>query len=318
MMHFCTYFDVNYIHRGLALYNSLERNASKFTLWILCFDDKTYEILTTLDLPNARLIRRQEFEEGDNALIVAQHNRSIVEYYWTCTPSLLLYVLKQQDIDAICYLDADTFFFSNPNTVFDALNHGSIFIVPHDYDDKIFRGNHSPGRFNVGVLIFRRDEIGLQCLSRWREQCLEWCRLEADNGKWGDQGYLEDWPQRFPGVIISDRPGIHGGPWNIGKYKVDLDREGRLHLNGDRLVCYHFHGLSMITPRIALIQDGHLFMNRLIRHHIYQVYAAALTDALQQLHHAGHRPQSQLKYATFLFLTKRLLRRTLASNVIFT
>ena len=315
-MHFCTYFDINYIHRGLALYNSLERNASNFTLWILCFDYITYDILTKLDLPNARLIRRQEFEEGDNELIAAQQNRSKVEYYWTCTPSLPLYVLKQQDIETICYLDADTFFFSNPKTVFDALNHGSIFIVPHDYDEKICR-SHSPGRFNVGMLIFRRDESGLQCLRRWREQCLEWCRLEADNGKWGDQGYLEDWPQRFPGVVISGRPGIHGGPWNIGKYSLSLDREGRLLLNGDRLVCYHFHAVSMINSRMAVINDGHLFMNKLIRQHIYQVYVAALTDALQQLNHVGHSVQSQLNYPTLLFLTKRLLRRTLASNVIF-
>ena len=316
-MHFCTYFDINYIHRGLALYNSLEREASKFTLWILCFDDMTYKILMKLRLPNARLIHRQEFESGDDELVRAQQNRSMVEYYWTCTPSLPLYVLKQQDIDLICYLDADTFFFSNPKTVFDAMNHGSIFIVPHDYDEKIFRGKHEPGRFNVGVLIFRSDEIGLQCLRRWRDQCIEWCLLEAANGKWGDQGYLDEWPQRFSGVIISDRPGIHGGPWNIGKYRLGLDPKGSLLLNNDCLVCYHFHGVSMITSRIALIQDGHLFMNGLIRNHIYQVYVVALADALKQLYHAGHRIQSQFDYLTLLFLTKRFIRGTLVSNMIF-
>lgn len=317
-MHFCTYFDINYIHRGLALYNSLERQASKFTLWILCFDDRTYGILESLNLPNVRLIQRREFEAGDNDLLTAQQDRSTVEYYWTCTPSLPLFILKQQrDIETICYVDADIFFFSSPQPVFDALNHGSIFIVPHDFAENKLGKNWPANRFNVGVMVFRRDENGLKCLRRWRAQCIEWCRFEADNGKWGDQGYLDDWPQQYKRVIVSEHPGIHAGPWNIRKYRLDLSHEGVLLLNGDRLVCYHFHGLSMITPRIALIRGGHYFMNRLIRHHIYQVYVAALSDALQQLYHEGYRVQSQLNYPTLLFLTKRFLCRTLRWNVIF-
>lgn len=111
MLHFCTYFDINYIHRGLALYRSLELHAPAFTLWILCFDDRTYGVLESLNLPKARLIRRQDFEAGDSRLVGASHDRSIVEYYWTCTPSLPLYILRRQpDINAISYLDADLFF----------------------------------------------------------------------------------------------------------------------------------------------------------------------------------------------------------------
>ena len=66
MINFCTYFDINYIHKGLALYDSLVNTGSEFKLWILCFDDKVYEVLRELNLPHAILISESEFEYKDD------------------------------------------------------------------------------------------------------------------------------------------------------------------------------------------------------------------------------------------------------------
>ena len=45
-MNYCTYFDKNYLSRGLALYNSLLRNHKlKFHLYIVAFDKFTYNFL---------------------------------------------------------------------------------------------------------------------------------------------------------------------------------------------------------------------------------------------------------------------------------
>ena len=50
MFYFCSYFDSNYLSKGLALYRSLVRHAVPFRLWVLCFDDLAYETLRRLAL----------------------------------------------------------------------------------------------------------------------------------------------------------------------------------------------------------------------------------------------------------------------------
>ena len=148
MLNFCTYFDVNYIHRGLALYNSLVRAGEPFTLWVLCFDDQTHSILAKLDLPGIKLISEAEFEAGDDALTATKADKTRVEYYWTCTASLPLYIFKQQpSIDILMYLDADTFFYSSPLAILDELGDNSIMIVPHDYAKEY--EDHKIGRAHV-------------------------------------------------------------------------------------------------------------------------------------------------------------------------
>src|ERR1700682_4331387 len=47
---YCTYFDHNYLSRGLALYYSLQRHAPGSRLWVLCLSDEAYRTLASLDL----------------------------------------------------------------------------------------------------------------------------------------------------------------------------------------------------------------------------------------------------------------------------
>ena len=49
---YCTYFDHNYLSRGLALYHSLQRHAPGARLWVLCLSEACYRTLTALNLPN--------------------------------------------------------------------------------------------------------------------------------------------------------------------------------------------------------------------------------------------------------------------------
>ena len=132
MFHFCTYFDSNYLVKGLALYRSLVRHAEPFHLWILCFDDLTYSMLQTLALPGVDPISLAEFEEGDEELLQSKSNRSRVEYYFTCTPSLPLYILrKHPKVHLITYLDSDLFLFSDLESIYEELGDKSILIVEH-------------------------------------------------------------------------------------------------------------------------------------------------------------------------------------------
>jgi len=292
MLNFCTYFDINYIHRGLALYNSLVKTGESFTLWVLCFDDQTHSILTKLDLPGIKLISEAAFETGDDALIATKADRTRVEYYWTCTASLPLYIFKQQpSIDILIYLDADTFFYSSPRAIIDELGEDSIMIVPHDYA-KEYEDHIAAGIYNVGIMAFRNDRNGMECLTWWRERCIEWCYWQYENGQIGDQAYLNDWPERFEKVKVSANIGINAAPWNVAKY--GLNKQGnRIFISGTPLVCFHFHALKFSTSCLAYISSFNVNMPTAELAIAYKPYIRELVAADKQL--AGNHVRVPIK-----------------------
>src|SRR5262249_18723498 len=131
MRFFCTLFDSAYLSRGLAMYESLLAHCTDFTLWILPFDQHSREYLAAARLPNVRLVDLDEFE--DDELRTAKTNRSRIEYYWTCTPSLIRYCLRRFDLELCTYLDADIYFFADPGALLDQMNGYSVMITPHRY-----------------------------------------------------------------------------------------------------------------------------------------------------------------------------------------
>src|SRR5260221_7944857 len=93
---YCTYFDHNYLPRGLALYRSLQRHSPGARLWVLCLSDACHQALTTLAPPALIPVRLSDFEAADPAVAATRPMRSQVEYYFTCTPAWKRFVLTQE------------------------------------------------------------------------------------------------------------------------------------------------------------------------------------------------------------------------------
>ena len=278
--HFCTYFDRNYLTRGLVLYRSLARHFQHhFTLWVLCFDATTYQTLDRLHLPGVRLIALEQFEAGDSDLQRAKAERNLVEYYWTCTPSLPLYILNHNpEVHLITYLDADLCFYGDPLPIYAEMGDRSVLIVEHRYTSEHAHLAATSGIYNVGLLAFRRDDRGLACLHWWRDRCLEWCFTRCEDGKFGDQKYLDDWPQRFGGVVVLQHKGAGLAPWNAAQYSVEWN-EGRLTVDDAPLIFYHFHGFKNVA-RNAVQPAIHMYrLSPLLIEYIYFPYTHALWEA---------------------------------------
>jgi hypothetical protein len=60
--HFVTLFDSHYLPQGLALHESMERHLDDYVLWILCVDEKTYEVLSHLNLNRVGLLDLADWE----------------------------------------------------------------------------------------------------------------------------------------------------------------------------------------------------------------------------------------------------------------
>ena len=249
MRHFCTYFDINYLDRGITLYRSLEQHVPEFTLFVLCMDNHVEKALSKLDLSNITLIPLESLESDDPALLNAKANRSRIEYYFTCTPCLPLFILKNfHGIDIITYLDADLFFFNSPEPLFQEMGGCSVAIISHRFPSKL-KHFEQHGVFNVGWVSFRNDSSGLKCLEWWRQKCIEWCYDRVENGKFADQKYLDDWPQRFEGTRILGHLGANVAPWNLDDSEFSY-QNGKISINGNELIFFHFHGLKRVFYRV--------------------------------------------------------------------
>ncbi len=246
MRHYCTLFDINYLARGLALIASLERHSPPFTLHILCLDESTHRYFTSHPSPRIRAISLAELEAGDAELLRAKENRSRIEYYFTLSPTLPLRLLHwHPEIDQITYLDADLYFFSDPEPIFSEMGNRSILIIGHRFPSHL-NERERYGIYNVGFLSFRRDANGLSCLEWWRERCNQWCYDLVEADRFADQKYLDHWPEKFPGVCVLRQAGAGLAPWNLLGYTITANRSG-LRIDGDPLIFYHFHNFGLIA-----------------------------------------------------------------------
>jgi len=277
MRHYCTYFDARYLPRALALYDSLVRSGGGIRLWALCLDAASEDALRRLGLPGIEVISLREFEAGDEALLAAKANRSTVEYYFTCSPSLPLFVLRRHpEVDLITYLDADLYFYADPEPIFDEIGDASIAIVPHRFAPRV-ADKVRFGRFNVGWLTFRGDESGLECLNWWRERCLEWCYARQEGDRYADQKYLDRFPELFSNVRVIEHRGVNLGPWNLGNHGVSQEA-GEIRVDGDPLICFHFANFRRVASWLynTDLASWHVRPSALVRRKVVGPYIDAL------------------------------------------
>jgi len=242
---FCTLFDVNYLPRGLVLYRSLERVCSSFRLRVFCMDDEAETILRSFALPHMTIVGLDELERHNSELLSVKPTRTQLEYCWTATPAVALYCLETDpELDEITYLDADLMFFSEPASIFEEMADDSVLIVPHRYAPRYEHYAATSGIYNVQFMTFRRDSRGLEALQWWHDRCIEWCYYREEDGKLGDQKYLDDWPERFEGVHVLENAGGGLAPWNAERYRIEED-DGDVLVDGRPLIFYHYHSLKL-------------------------------------------------------------------------
>lgn len=287
MHHYCTYFDRNYLLRGLAMYRSLKQHDTPFHFHVLCLDDYTYEVLLKLNQHDLRPISLADFESGDTALLEAKGNRSEIEYYFTCTPSILIYVLNNgDDVETVTYLDADMYFYSSVQPIYNELGANSILIVGHRFPEHL-RSMEIHGIYNVGWLTLRDDAGGRECAQWWRERCLEWCYDRPEDGKFADQKYLDDWPQRFKNVVVLRHKGAGLAPWNWSNYTISISSQGAA-VDGEPLVFFHFHGLKVLKSWLYdPVSEGRLYgeMPFALRWKLYHPYMQEVKETASWARH---------------------------------
>lgn len=315
MYRFATFFDRNYLIRGMALYRSLRRHCHDFRLHVLCLDHETQVALSRFSFPEVELIQLSALEEKDTSLLSVKPQRSIAEYYWTLSPAFNLYLLESMpDGEVLTYLDADLYFFSSPGPIYEELRDGSILMVKHRFGPDRAWAAKERGTFNAGQFAVRKDIDGIECLRWWRERCLEWCHRRFDGERFASQMYLDEWPKLFKGVVVMRHRGAGLAPWNLGRYKIRWSH-GQTTVDGDPLIFFHFHGLRIRSRCIyEPVGAGYRAVSPVVRRRVFAPYIRDLMRATRELK-AVLRDLSPAPYAR---ITRRdLVRKALRGRLMF-
>ena len=281
MEHYVTLFDSLFLPQGLALHASLQRHGGAHRLWVLCVDEQTHEVLTKLDLPNVALIRLANVETAE--LLAVKPGRNKGEYCWTLTPFAPRFVFEADPtVGRVTYVDADLWLLKSPAPIFREFeaSGAAVLITDHAYAPEFDQSAES-GQYCVQFMTFVRDHSE-PVRKWWEERCIEWCFGRAEGGKFGDQKYLDDWPERFGNVVhVLQAQDLALAPWNATRFPIS------------RAVFFHFHGLRLLPRRWVDLSPGYPLPPPVVRH-VYEPYIAKLRDTARKLEVVGFtiRPQT--------------------------
>jgi hypothetical protein len=247
---------------------------------VLCLSDACYQTLVALDLPNLIPRRLADFEAAEPEVAATRSTRSQIEYYFTCSPAWMLFVLNNEpDAEWVTYLDSDLFFFASPDPIYAEMDDASFGIVPHRFTKRLVDQRRF-GIYNVGWVSVRRRDQGVAALRWWRESCIEWCYDRVEGNRFADQRYLDRLPELFTGVHVIRHLGANLAPWNFADFRTEW-REGAVEIEGRYpLLFFHFYGVK---------RSGRYYFNshrlyrapfpKLVRQRIYEPYITVLAEA---------------------------------------
>ena len=272
--------------RGIALYHSLIKNEANFQLFIFAFDDISAHTLVKMNLENVRVVTLAEFEDAE--LLRIKPSRSKGEYCWTCTSSTIAYCIEKFQLKNCTYLDADLFFYQTPRVLINEIpTDKHVMITAHRYT-RYYDQSKESGKYCVQFMYFDNSSESIEVLHHWRNQCIEWCYNRIEDGKFGDQKYLDAWTSQFKCVYELANLGGGLAPWNIQQYQFTPDKERIFGIENTtnkkfEVIFYHFHGLKFYNHGGIIYTPNTYRINSSIKELFYQSYIEALHAAKNKI-----------------------------------
>ncbi len=224
--------------------DSLLRHDPTAEILALALDELCASVLRQRYAKRVRVVETETIHAFEPRLRTIRQQRSAWAYYATQKPALALFAMgSHPQPESVMFIDADTWFFSDPRPMFDEIGAASVGLSPNRFHAAT---EHLAiyGLYGAGCVYWRNDETGRRCLVDWREDCLNWCdESPQPDGRFMNQGYLTKWPERYPDVHVMQHPGSNLGPWNVDGYHLAREREC-VTVDGRPLIFYHFSGLN--------------------------------------------------------------------------
>ena len=239
-----THCDTNYLAKAYSLIRSLRDNFYTGVIAVICHDKESLEKLSRLNLPNVLPFSIFQVENEFPQLSVARSNRSQQEYFFCVSPFLLKFIMNRFESYLYVYLDSDLFFFSHFISALETHHDYVVAITPHRYKT-IHKHLEIYGKYNVGLLSVRQCPESEDIIDWWATQCMKSTSVNAANGIYGDQKYLDEFETLTRGFKSLNNLGHNVAPWNFTDVAyMDGDLKIIANLDVSTLVYFHFSGLK--------------------------------------------------------------------------
>jgi hypothetical protein len=213
MINICTVSDINYLIKGLTLYESLLKYSKNFKLHYLCIDDQSYEIAKKHESETLIIYNVSELLSNDEILLKLKNSN--YRYFCWSLASYFSNFLINKNIGDIMYIDSDILLHDDVDVILNSIGNKEIGIFRH----RQFPLNYSrdEGFYNVGIVFFKNGTIGKKILNWWSDAVLN--QKYPHLATCGDQKYLDEFPNMCPSdLIFIDGEIGHGAPWQWQLY----------------------------------------------------------------------------------------------------
>lgn len=183
---------------------------------------------------------------------------NLTEFCTSIKPFSIEYFFQEKEYDTVCYLDPDTYMFSDFSYVYEKLEKFLVVTTPHitipDYPytgDLLDRSFLFNGISNFGFVGFRKSEKTLNIIRWWEDRLIKMCFGEMLWAVCTDQKWSDFFPAFFSydECLFSNNLGLNVAPWNYFERKIVKQDDGYSVVSRretsdrkDKLVFCHFAG----------------------------------------------------------------------------
>ncbi len=228
-----------------ALANSLKPFGC--TLHVLVVDDAGLNQAQVPD--NVTKYSLNAITDGVGLKLIKKYQNNHNKLRWGLKPVFVKLLLNHAE--KVIYVDNDTYFYSNPQFLFDELDKHDVLLTPHFYqsnpekDQNWLEANYRVGLFNAGFIGASKNAV--EALNWWANCCLYKITQSTSRGLFDDQKYLDLFPVKFEGVHIIKHKGCNLAGWNFEGYQIEANNKQEVIINGKYPVVFiHFAELSML------------------------------------------------------------------------
>lgn len=244
----CTIIAKNYVAAARTLCHSFLQFHPDLRCYVLIVDE--HERYIDQGVEAFQIVSLSDLQLPDLPNLCFKYN--VVELCTAVKAHLLEYLLREEKIDQLFYLDPDVLVTHSLEDIFQRLDAFDVLLTPH-VDENFPEDGMSPndgtilryGIYNLGFIGVTPKATPM--LQWWQSKLLDLCVDDPQRGYFVDQKFMNLAPVYFNNVGIEKEPGCNVAYWNL--HSRHLEKTGGEWLcNGAPLYFYHFSNFDPADP----------------------------------------------------------------------